>query len=149
MTAIDPNAQQGPQTLSDGTVQVDPALVTNSLLNALQQVTSAAASSGHSGAEAKDFAAAALSLAQAIVVMDPSLSQGGTPLAHDVAIKQIDSQTQTTTAAIQAEAMVQAEHIRGQNAVRAAKETAAAPTPSKKITINREDGRMTGVTQEG
>jgi hypothetical protein len=49
---------------------------------------------------------AALNFAQAIVVLDPSLSQGGTPLAHDIAIKSIEADTQKPVAAIQGETQV-------------------------------------------
>jgi hypothetical protein len=74
------HAPQGPP-LADGTAQIDPMLVTNALLNAVQQCAIGAAAA--SGQDAKDYLNAALNGAQAIIILDPSLSQGGTPLQHD------------------------------------------------------------------
>jgi hypothetical protein len=127
---------------------VDPMAGVNEMLRAIQSCGSKAAGA-QSAAEAKDFAAAALSFAQAIIVLDPSLSQGGTPLQHDLAMEAQRGQTQENVAQIQGQTQLAAEKIRGEHALRAAKETAAAPTPKKQITINRADGRMTGITQEG
>jgi len=149
MTAIDPQQQNGgPPILPGGTAQVDPAMVTNAILNAMEQCATAAAGT-NSGAEAKDFLQAALFGAQAVVVLDPSLSQGGTPLEHDLALEQLRGQTQQNVAAIQGEAQKHVADVQAASQLRAAKETAAAPTPRKKLTINRENGRMTGITQEG
>lgn len=128
--------------------QVDPMAGVNEMLRAIQSCGTKA-SGATSAAEAKDFAAAALSFAQAIVVLDPSLSQGGTPLQHDATLEQIRGQTQENVATIQGQHAVQLEQLRGQHALQQAKATAAAPTPRKKMTINRENGRMTGITQEG
>lgn len=83
-----------------------------------------------SAAEAKDFAQAALLLAQGLIVMDPSLSQGGTPIEHDIALETVRQQ-----------GAVAVEKVRGDNALRQAKETAAAPTPAKRKTVSvRRDG---------
>src|SRR4051794_16887529 len=91
---------QGPPVLPDGTTQEDPDLGINAALRAFR-VAAENSASEKSGAEAKDWAMAALNFAQAIVVLDPSLSQGGTPLAHDVAIKAMEGETQKAVAAIQ------------------------------------------------
>lgn len=140
-----PPPQLGPPILPNGTSMVDPAMVTNALLNAVHQAA-VAASSDKSGAEAKDWAQAALNLAQAIVVLDPSLSQGGTPLAHDMAMKSLDGETQQAVAQIHGQTQIAVEAQRGENAVRQANEAAKAPTPSKTKDVNvRRDasGRAT------
>lgn len=142
-------AAEAAGAFEDGTLPVDPALVTNTLLRALLETGRAAASSGHSGAEAKDYAAAALNLAQAIVVLDPELSQGGTPLQHDVLLKGMEHDSNERIAAIHATADVEKEQVRGEHAIRQAQEAAAAPTPRKKLTVSRTDGRISGIEQEG
>lgn len=129
-------------------VPENPMQGVNEMLGAIRLCATKARGS-QSAAEAKDFAAAALSFAQAIIVLDPSLSQGGTPLAHDLALEESRGETQQAIAQIQAGASIQQERIRGENSLRQAKETAAAPTPKKKLRINRENGRMTGIEQEG
>jgi hypothetical protein len=129
-------------------VPEDPMQGVNEMLGAIRLCASKARGT-QSAAEAKDFAAAALSFAQAIIVLDPSLSQGGTPLAHDLALEEVRGQTQENMARIQAEASIAQEHIRGANALKQAKETAAAPTPAKHITINRESGRTSATVKEG
>jgi hypothetical protein len=92
-------------------------------------------------AEAKDFAAAALSIVQAIIILDPALSQGGTPLVHDLVM-----QDKRNEGAVQVEAQ------RGANAVAQAKVAAAAPTPAKRKSVSvRRDGhgRATEYSVEG
>lgn len=131
MTAIDPQAPEGPMPFPDGTLPIDPELVKNAVLNALHQVASGAASATHSAAEAKDYADAVLKLAQSMVILDPTLSQGGTPLQHDIVLKGMDGETQTTLAAINAQAQVETEKVRGEFNKDAAKQRAAAPTPSR------------------
>lgn len=133
--------------LPNGQTAMDPAMVTQSLLRACDAAATKATTA--QGQDCKDFASAALNLAQAIVVLDPSLSQGGTPLDHDIAIKAIEGDTQKAVAAIQGEAQVRVADVHGQHALRQAQETAAAPTPRKKVTVNRENGRMTGMEVEG
>lgn len=132
----------------DGTRAEDPTLGVNAMLRAVRVAAENAAAEKLSDV-AKDWADTALKFAQAIVVLDPSLSQGGTPLDHDVALKQIEGQTQATVADIQRQAAVEVEHTRGEHALRQAREVAAAPTPVKKVTINRENGRATGAKVEG
>lgn len=117
---------QGPPPM----VAPNPDDVTAALLNAALQVAQKAAGTDN-GAEAKDFGQAALNFAQAVVVLDPSLSQGGTPLQHDVALEAVRGQTQENVARIQGEHSVAVESVRGDNALRQAKEAAAAPTPAK------------------
>jgi hypothetical protein len=138
VSVMDP--QMGAPILRDGTTQVDPAEVTNALLNAIHQAALRAASDS-SGQEGKDWALAALNLAQAVVVLDPSLSQGGSPLAHDVAIKAMEGETQKAVAAIQGETQVRVAHVTGEHALRQANAKAQAPSPAKKKTATvRRDG---------
>jgi hypothetical protein len=130
--------------LQGGTTQEDPSLGVNAALRAFRVAAENAAGEA-SGAEAKDWAAAALSFAQAIVVLDPQLSQGGTPLAHDAMLEQIRGETQQAVAQIQGEHAVRLEQVRGANALKQARETAAAPTPARTrvATVNRDPhGRM-------
>jgi hypothetical protein len=94
-----------------------------------------------SAAEAQAFADAALKLAQAVIILDPSLSQGGTPLVHDLVM-----QDKRNEGAVQVEAQ------RGANAVAQAKVAAAAPTPAKRKSVSvRRDGhgRATEYSVEG
>lgn len=137
MTA--PPQMNGNGPIQPPTVPENPMAGVNEMLGAIR-LCATKARGATSAAEAKDFATAALNFAQAIIVLDPSLSQGGTPLAHDLALEEVRGETQKDMARIQAEAQIKQEHVRGQNALRQAKETAAAPTPAKRITINRSDG---------
>jgi hypothetical protein len=130
-----------------GQQMMDPAMVTDALLRAAENAATKSLTA--QGQDCKDFATAALNLAQAVVVLDPQLSQGGTPLEHDIALKSIDHETQARVATIQGQTAVAVEQVRGQNALAQAKETAAAPTPRKRVTVNRENGRMTGMEVEG
>jgi hypothetical protein len=94
-----------------------------------------------SAAEAQAFADAALKLAQAVIILDPSLSQGGTPLVHDLVM-----QDKRNEGAVQVEAQ------RGQNALKQAQVAAAAPTPAKRKSVSvRRDGhgRATEYSVEG
>jgi hypothetical protein len=88
--SVIPIQPQGPPILPGGTSQEDPAIGINAALRAFR-IAAENCASEKSGAEAKDWAMAALNFAQAIIVLDPSLSQGGTPLAHDIAIKSIEA----------------------------------------------------------
>jgi hypothetical protein len=72
-----------------------------------------------SAQEAKDFAQASMSLAQAVVVLDPSLDQQGIPIAHQVELEKTRQDGQA-----------QLERVR---------QAAAKPTP-KKRTIRRLKG---------
>jgi len=143
-----PPAPQGPP-LPDGTVQIDPRLVTNALLNAVQQC--AVGASTASGQDAKDFLSAALNGAQAIVILDPTLAQGGTPLQHDVMLEAQRGQTQENIARIQGDTQVAVAHANGLHALEQAKARAAAPTPAKRknVTVRRDSsGRATGASIE-
>jgi hypothetical protein len=147
MTAMVQNGQ-GPPPLPDGTAQIDPAMVTNALLNAVQQCAVGAAAA--SGQDAKDYMTAALNGAQAVVILDPTLAQGGTPLQHDAMLEAQRGQTQENIARINGQTQVQVAHVTGQNAIEQAKQRAAAPTPRKKLTVRRDgSNRMTGIDQEG
>src|SRR4051794_38922254 len=123
--------QIGPQILPGGQTEIDPALVTQELLRAAQNAATKSLSS--QGQDCKDFATAALNFPQAVVVLDPTMSQGGTPLDHDIAMKTIDHETQKAVAAIQGDSAVRVEAVRGENQIRQAKEAAAAPTPAKRM----------------
>jgi hypothetical protein len=139
--------QMGPPILPDGTEQEIPELGVNALLRAVRECAEAGAANP-SGAETRDYAQAALFYAQALVVLDPSLSQGGTPLQHDLALEQVRGQTQQNVAAIQGNTQVRVAHTQGEHALRLAKETAAAPTPSrtKTATVRRDQhGRTQSV----
>jgi ribosomal protein L16/L10AE len=133
--------------LPGGQTMTDPAMVTDAFLRAAQQAATKSLTA--QGQDCKDFATAALNFAQAVVVLDPQLSQGGTPLEHDLALKGMEGETQARVAAIQGETAVAVEHVRGEHSLRQARETAAAPTPAKHITINRQTGRTTATAQEG
>jgi hypothetical protein len=151
MSAMDPqmNGNGGPPTLPNGTLLEDPAMSVQAMLRGLR-VSAENISGESSSEEAKDWADTVLKLAQAIVVLDPQVSQGGTPLAHDVAMKTIDHETQKAVATIHGQTQVQVEQVRGENQLRQAREVAAAPTPSKKLAVRRDGaGRMTGIDQEG
>ena len=73
-----------------------------------------------SAAEAKDRTSALLNLAQAIVVLDPSLNQQGIPIEHEMAL----------------EALRQG----GQERLEKARQAAAAPTPKKRRLRRTSDG---------
>lgn len=130
-----PQMNGGPPPGPGGMVQEDPAVGVNALLRALRVAAENAAGT-QSGAEAKDYGAAALSFAQAIIVLDPTRSQGGTPLQHDIALKTIDGQTQQAVATIQGDAAAKVAEVNGQHALRLAKETAAATTPAKTKSVS-------------
>lgn len=100
----------------------DPDAVTNALLWAVQRCAEKA-STAQDTREAAEALKAALAGAQAIVVLDPGLSSGGTPLEHEIAMEQARSQGQLAL-----------EVQRGENQIRQAKEAAAAPTPAKRVT---------------
>lgn len=122
--------QFGAPILPGGTTQEDPAIGINAGLRAIR-VAFENISGESSAEEAKDWALAALNVAQAIVVLDPSVSQGGTPLAHDVAIEALRGETQKSVAAIQGETQVQVAHVTGEHALRQANEAAKAPSPAR------------------
>lgn len=129
-----PQMNGGPPPGVAEMVPEDAAVGVNAILRAIR-ICAENSAGVQSGAEAKDFGTAALAFAQALIVLDPSLSQGGTPLAHDVAIKQLDGETQARVAQIQADAAARVADISGQHALRQAKETAAAKTPAKDKTV--------------
>lgn len=134
------NGNGAPPPLPNGTVPEDPAMGVQAMLRAIRQAAENA-SGQKSSEEAKDWADTALKFAQAIVILDPSVSQGGTPLAHDIALKSIDHETQKAVAAINGDTQVQVEQVRGENQIRQAREAAMAPTPSKTKTVSiKRDG---------
>jgi hypothetical protein len=122
--------QIGPPILQGGTTQEDPALGINAGLRAIRIAFENIASE-KSAQEAKDWAMAALNVAQAIVVLSPSVSQGGTPLEHDMAMKGLEGETQQAVAAIHGQTQIAVEAQRGENARRQANEAAQAPTPAR------------------
>lgn len=118
-----------------GIVPEDPARVTNALLIAVRRAAEDAAAA-QDPREVQELLSGALSAAQAIVVLDPSLSQGGTPIAHDLAMEQTRQAGQAQVARVQGEAAVAVERTRGEHAVRQARAAAAAPTPAKERTVS-------------
>src|SRR6058998_2769603 len=90
-----------------GQTMLDPAMVTDAMLRAAQEAATKSLTA--QGQDCKDFATAALNFAQAVVVLDPSLSQGGTPIQHDLALKSIDHETQKAVASIQGQTAVAVE----------------------------------------
>lgn len=135
-----------------GNIQAqDPAEVSNALLIAIKT----AAVMGQTAQDTREMdeaAKAALGFAQALIVLDPSLSQGGTPLEHDLALEQTRGDAQAQIAAIQAEGAARVETIRGEHAIRQAKEAASAPTPAKtkSVKVSRDGhGRATGYDVSG
>jgi hypothetical protein len=122
--------QIGPPILQGGTTQEDPALGINAGLRAIRIAFENIASE-KSAQEAKDWAMAALNVAQAIVVLSPSVSQGGTPLEHDMAMKTLEGQAQQAVAQIHGQTQIAVEAQRGENARRQANEAAQAPTPAR------------------
>ena len=128
-------SQNGTGTFPDGTVPVDEAHVTNALLQAVLQAAQAGATAQDTR-EMGEAAKAALAYAQAVVVLDPNLTAAGEPLAHAL---EMEALKQRTNLAL--------ETIRGEVALKAAKERAAAPTPAKRrsVTVQRDtNGRASG-----
>lgn len=97
------------------------------LLQALRVNAGFAAMATDSAGEAKDFAAACLSLAQAIVVLDPNLTSQGEPLDHQIALE-----------TARATGQLAIEQQRGANALEQAKAAAAAPTPARSVRVKRD-----------
>lgn len=141
---------QQPQDLAEEQLRQQ---VVMAQLDAVLMLTRKAAGSGSvSAAEAKDFAQASLLIAQSLVVLDPSLSQGGTPLAHDVALEQTRQAGMVAAEQSRGQTAIQIEHVRGANQLRHAKELAAAPTPAKQrsVTVRRDGhGRPAGYDIHG
>jgi hypothetical protein len=122
--AVDPDAQKAHDAAT-------------ALLDALKANAGYASMAGGSAGEAKDFAAACLSLAQAIVVLDPNLAEGGIPLDHQLEMERTRGANQ-----------VALEQTRGANALEQAKAQAAAPTPARSIQVKRDgSGRATSYEQ--
>jgi hypothetical protein len=117
-----------PDISTDDTDAASEAL-TAAALDVAETLTRKAAGTD-SAAEAKDFTAAVLNLAQTLVILDPSLAQDGTPLEHAVIMKGMEN-----------DGRVAVEQVRGENAARQARETARmaaeAPTPTKKVKSRR------------
>lgn len=114
----------------------DPAQVTNALLHACR-VAAEHSAMAEDTREMGEAAKAALAFAQAVVVLDPNLTQSGEPLDHQVALEQA-----------RAEGQVQVERVRGEHALEIAKANAAAPTPTKSIRVKRDaNGRAESYEQ--
>jgi hypothetical protein len=95
-----------------------------------------------SAAEAKDYAAAAKSMADAYVVLDPSLDATGTPLAHLAAENDLERAYKAEQAAQDRAHKTHLEQVRAQQ---------AAPSQKRrKIKISRDAaGRATDYEEEG
>jgi hypothetical protein len=106
-------AMAPPQT--GGADQADPEAVTNALLWAVQRCAEKASTAADTR-EAAEALKAALAGAQAIVVLDPTLSQSGVPLDHELALEQTRQD--------------------GMLALEQARAAAAAPTPAKQSGVS-------------
>lgn len=100
--------------------QAAPENVTNELLSAVG-VMAGKVKMASVPEDAKDLAMAALSLAQTLVILDPTRGPNGVPLDHEKQLEQMKSRA-----------------------------SAEAPSPKKKITVNRgPDGRASSYEAEG
>jgi len=103
-------------------VAVDPEAVVQAMLQAIQN----AANHANTATDSRDLQAAsdaALKFAQAIVLLDPSLDPQGVPLSHHVGV----------------------EKLKGEQALEQARMKSAAPTPSKRVRVHRDqNGRAQG-----
>lgn len=112
----------GPAVFPDGTVEENPALGVNAMLRAIR-VCAENAASDDSAAECKDYAAAALSFAQTLALLNPTTDTQGIPLDHHV----------------------QMQHDKADRELEKVKEQAKSqpPTPSKTVTAKRAGGTTT------
>jgi hypothetical protein len=119
---------QQPDVSVDATDAAAEAL-TAALLDVAETLTRKSAGT-QSAAEAKDFSQAVLNMAQSLVILDPELAQGGTPLEHDLALEAERNVGKVATESIKADA-----------AARAAREgamgAAAKPSPTKQGGVRR------------
>jgi hypothetical protein len=129
---MQPLPQNAP-ILPGGQTMTDPAMVTDALLRAAQQAATKSLTA--QGQDCKDFATAALNFAQAVIVLDPQLSQGGTPLEHDMAMKGMDHETQKGRRDPGARRPSRSSSSAARTRLRQARETAAAPSPAKKKSV--------------
>jgi hypothetical protein len=111
--------------VTDMLTPVDTQLTPDQLERAIQVLTSKAIASSDPR-ESKEYAQAILAMAQAIVLLDPEVDTTGVPLEHHVDL----------------------ERTRQDGALRLeqARQSAAAPTPSRRSVAVRRDahGRATG-----
>jgi hypothetical protein len=112
---------QPPQP-SPAAIEADVARVRNAQLDGAEILARKAAGAS-SGAEAKDFAAASMSLAQAVVILDPSLDQQGIPLQHQKELEQ--------------------QRLDGQERLEKARQAASKPSPKKRVTKRDSTGKAT------
>lgn len=111
-----------------GIVPEDASVGVDALLRAVRVMAQKAAMDP-SAQEAKDYGAACLSFAQAIVVLDPDLNQQGVPLAHEVALEQ---QRQ--------DGLARLEQVR---------QAAGAPTPKNRKLVRKDhEGKVTSTYEE-
>src|SRR5690348_13601761 len=115
MLGNDPQTAAEQQLRDEATVQLLRAIISTANQAAVTQTPG----------EQEQAANAALHLAQALVILDPSLAQGGTPLAHDLAMEAQRGQNQLAVTQAQGAAAIQQERIRADAATKAA---AAAPS---------------------
>jgi hypothetical protein len=129
MSDMSQNGSGGAPTTQQGVMQQDPAEVTNALLIATLRAAQAAATSSDTR-EVGEAAKAALAFAQAIVVLDPTLTQSGTPIQHELNMEQLRQD--------------------GMKQLELARQSAAAPTPKKSLSVQRDaQGRATSYQMEG
>lgn len=105
----------------------NPQETLDALLNAVK-VAAQMGSGAEDQRENQECAKAALAYAQAWAILHPQLDPAGMPLDHHIQMEQERGQNALAL-----------ELARGDNAVRVAKESAAAaPTPVKSIKVNRD-----------
>lgn len=121
------NGNGGPPVM----VPPDPREVTDALLRAVK-VAAEQGSTAEDTRELGEAAKAALAFAQAIVVLDPSVTASGEPLQHAIDLENARAAGQLAL-----------EHTRGENAIEQAKEAAAAPTPRKSVIARRSSDGST------
>jgi hypothetical protein len=122
---------QGPAPLEP----VDRVEVAQELLRAIRAAATNVTTESNSAAEAQSWATAAKSLADAFVVLDPTLDTTGVPI--------VDQQVhELAMAAQEQDHKMQVERVRAQQAAPAQKR--------RKIKISRDNaGRATGYEEEG
>lgn len=103
--------------------------LTAALLDVAETITRKAASS-QSAAEAKDFSIAVLNFTQSLVILDPELAQGGTPLEHDLALESERNVGKVATETIRADAAARA-------ARESARGAAERPSPTKRSGVSK------------
>lgn len=126
----------------------DPAEVADALLRACK-VAAENAATAQDTREISEAGKAALAFAQAVVILDPNLTQSGEPIDHALEMESLRGQNAVALENARGANAVEAEHTRGLHALEVAKHNAAAPTPSRRISVKRDGtGRATSYETE-